>query len=135
MNNVRLIARLDVKAPNLIKGVHLEGLRKIGDPNVFAKKYYESGADEIVYMDAVASLYGRNSLFDIIERTTRDVRFMRYTRITPHVATRVRGADGAARRPYQLIRAPTVSFSSHGIRLSNRRSDRSAEPNQVRCRR
>ena len=73
VSNVRLIARLDVKAPNLIKGVHLEGLRKIGDPNVFAKKYYEAGADEIVYMDAVASLYGRNSLFDIIERTTRDV--------------------------------------------------------------
>jgi cyclase len=73
VGNVRLIPRLDVKAPNLIKGVHLEGLRKVGDPNVFARKYYEAGADEIIYMDAVASLYGRNSLLDIIERTTRDV--------------------------------------------------------------
>ena len=70
---VRLIPRLDIKAPNLIKGVHLEGLRKIGDPNVFARRYYEEGADEILYMDIVASLYERNSLLDIVERTTRDV--------------------------------------------------------------
>lgn len=73
MPSTRLIPRLDVKAPNLIKGVHLEGLRKVGDPNVFARLYYEAGADEILYMDVVASLYERNSLFDIVERTTRDV--------------------------------------------------------------
>ncbi len=62
MSNVRLIARLDIKAPNLIKGVHLEGLRKIGDPQKFAQGYYAAGADEIIYMDIVASLYNRNSL-------------------------------------------------------------------------
>lgn len=73
MSTVRIIARLDVKAPNLIKGIHLEGLRKIGDPNDYARRYYEAGADEIVYMDIVASLYERNSLLDIVERTTRDV--------------------------------------------------------------
>ncbi|GGH15550.1 imidazole glycerol phosphate synthase cyclase subunit [Alsobacter metallidurans] len=73
MSTIRLIPRLDVKAPNLIKGVHLEGLRKIGDPNLRAKRYYEAGADEILYMDVVASLYERNSLLDIVERTTRDV--------------------------------------------------------------
>lgn len=73
MRNIRLIPRLDIKSPNLIKGVHLEGLRKLGDPNAYAKKYYEAGADEIIYMDAVASLYGRNSLYDIIEKTTRDI--------------------------------------------------------------
>ena len=72
MSTVRIIARLDVKAPNLIKGIHLEGLRKIGDPNDYARRYYEAGADEIVYMDIVASLYERNSLLDIVERTTRD---------------------------------------------------------------
>nr|WP_246831452.1 imidazole glycerol phosphate synthase cyclase subunit [Thalassospira sp. MCCC 1A02803] len=73
MSRVRLIARLDVKAPNLIKGIHLEGLRKIGDPNDFAKRYYEQGIDEIIYMDIVASLYERNSLLDIVSRTTKDV--------------------------------------------------------------
>ena len=73
MRTVRLIARLDVKAPNLIKGVHLEGLRVIGDPNVHAQKYYNAGADEILYMDIVASLYDRNSLTEIVQRTTHDV--------------------------------------------------------------
>jgi cyclase len=71
--NVRLIARLDIKGPNLIKGVHLEGLRIVGDPQAFARRYYEQGADELIYMDIVASLYGRNSLKDIVSRTARDV--------------------------------------------------------------
>lgn len=71
--NTRLIARLDVKGPNLVKGVQLEGLRKLGDPNVFAKKYYEQGIDEIIYIDIVASLYERNSLIDIVKKTTSDV--------------------------------------------------------------
>jgi cyclase len=70
---VRLIPRLDIKGPNLIKGVHLEGLRVVGDPQTFARRYYEQGADELIYMDVVASLYGRNSLKDIIRRTARDV--------------------------------------------------------------
>ena len=73
MSNVRLIARLDVKAPNLVKCIQLEGLSKIGDPNEFALKYYLHGADEIFYADIVASLYERNSLFDIIEKTTDDI--------------------------------------------------------------
>jgi len=73
MRNVRLIARLDVKAPNLVKGIQLEGLRKMGDPNEFALKYYLQGADEIFYADIVASLYERNSLLEIIEKTTDNV--------------------------------------------------------------
>lgn len=73
MRNIRLIARLDIKAPNLIKGVRLEGLRVIGDPKTFATRYYEAGVDEIIYMDIVASLYERNSLGDLLTRTARDV--------------------------------------------------------------
>lgn len=73
MRNTRLIARLDVKGPNLIKGIHLEGLRVIGDPQEYARRYYEQGADELIYIDIVASLYGRNSLGDIVARTARDV--------------------------------------------------------------
>ena len=71
--NVRLIARLDIKGPNLIKGIHLEGLRVVGDPQQFARRYYEQGADELIYIDIVASLYQRNSLTDIVSRTARDV--------------------------------------------------------------
>lgn len=73
MRNLRIIARLDVKAPNLVKGVQLEGLRKLGDPNRFASKYYEDGIDEIYYEDIVASLYGRNSLSQVIEEATKNV--------------------------------------------------------------
>lgn len=73
MINKRLIARLDVKGPNLIKGIHLEGLRVIGDPQIYAKKYYEQGADELLYMDIVASLYGRSNLTDIVKKAANDI--------------------------------------------------------------
>jgi len=72
-SNIRLISRLDIKGPNLIKGINLEGLRKLGDPNQFAKDYYEQGIDEIIYIDIVASLYERSSLLNIVRRTTQDV--------------------------------------------------------------
>lgn len=70
---VRIIPRMDIKGPNLVKGIHLEGLRVLGKPEFFARHYYEHGADELFYMDAVASLYERNSLVDIIRRTARDI--------------------------------------------------------------
>ena len=73
MSRVRLIPRLDIKGPRLIKGVHLEGLRPIGDPQEFARRYYEQGADELLYVDVVASLYGRNSLHDIVRRSVDSV--------------------------------------------------------------
>lgn len=71
--NVRIIPRLDIKGPNLVKGVHFEGLRVLGKPEDFARRYYEHGADELIYMDVVASLYGRNSLLDIVERTSKEI--------------------------------------------------------------
>jgi cyclase len=71
--NIRLIARLDIKGKNLIKGIHLEGLRVIGIPNEFALRYYADGADELIFMDSVASLYGRNHLDEIIREAARNV--------------------------------------------------------------
>lgn len=73
MSNLRIIPRLDIKGPNLIKGIRLEGLRVIGDPQKHAVRYYEAGADELIYMDIVASLYGRNNLSDIIRRAADNV--------------------------------------------------------------
>ena len=67
--NIRVIARLDIKNQYLIKGINLEGLRKLGDPNEFAKKYYDQNIDEIIYLDNVASLYGKNTAYSIIEKT------------------------------------------------------------------
>lgn len=71
--NIRIIPRLDIKGPNLVKGIHLEGLRVLGRPEDFARYYYKMGADELIYMDTVASLYGRNSLNDIIVRTANEI--------------------------------------------------------------
>ena len=71
--SVRIIPRLDIKGPNLVKGIHLEGLRVLGKPERFARYYYEQGADELLYLDVVASLYGRNSLLDIVRRTAQEI--------------------------------------------------------------
>ena len=73
MKTIRIIARLDVKGPNLVKGIHLEGLRVLGNPNVFAKYYYENGADELLYSDVVASLFERNSLAEVISSTAKEI--------------------------------------------------------------
>lgn len=73
MNKIRIIARLDVKNDFVIKGIHLEGLRKVGNPNEMAREYYKQGVDEIIFMDAVAAYYDRNSLTEIIEKACKDV--------------------------------------------------------------
>jgi len=73
MSKIRVIARVDVKNDDVIKGIHLEGLRKVGKPNEFARKYYAAGIDEIVFMDAVAAYYDRNSLVQIIQSACNDV--------------------------------------------------------------
>ena len=69
----RIIPRLDIKGSNLVKGVHLEGLRVLGKPEIFAEYFYKEGADEIFYQDVVASLFGRNSLYEIISKTVKNI--------------------------------------------------------------
>ena len=73
MHTIRIISRLDIKGPNLVKGIHLEGLRVLGRPWDFAKYYYDNGADELVYQDVVASLYGRNNLSEMISKTASNI--------------------------------------------------------------
>ena len=73
MKRIRLIARLDIKGPNLIKGIRLEGLRVIGSPGEYALKYYKQGIDELIYIDTVASLYGRNNLQNIIKKAVKNI--------------------------------------------------------------
>ena len=126
--NIRVIPRLDIKGPNLVKGIHLEGLRVLGKPERFARHYYESGADELFYMDSVASLYGRNSLLHIIQRTSREI-FIPLTvggglRTVEDSRTVLRaGADKASlntaaiRRP-ELIREAAKRFGSSTIVVS-----------------
>lgn len=93
--SVRLIGRLDVKGPNLIKGVHLEGLRVLGDPQRYARRYYEEGADELLYIDVVASLYGRSKLTEIVRQTAENV----------FVPLTVGGGVRSSEDVYELLRA------------------------------
>ena len=125
MNNIRVIARLDIKGPNLVKGVHLEGLRVLGKPEDFAKYYYENGADELFYQDVVASLFERNSLNDIISQTAKKS-FIPLTvgggiRTISDIRTALRaGADKvcintAATRDHAFIREAAKKFGSSTI--------------------
>ena len=126
--NLRIIPRLDIKGPNLVKGVHLEGLRVLGRPEDFARFYYQNGADELIYQDAVASLYGRNSLLEIIERTASEI-FIPLTvggglRSVEDIRTVLRaGADKvaintAAVNTPELIRDAALAFGSSTIVVS-----------------
>lgn len=69
----RIISRLDIKGPNLVKGINLEGLRVLGNPDFFFKNYYNTGADEIIYHDCVASLYEKKYLLDFIDKASSNV--------------------------------------------------------------
>jgi len=123
--NYRVIARLDIKGPNLVKGIHLEGLRVLGNPEDYAKYYYENGIDELIYQDVVASLFERNSLKEIISRTAsatfipltvggglRTVDDVRY--ILRAGADKVSLNTAAIRNP-QLIRDASLEFGSSTI--------------------
>ena len=124
----RVIPRLDIKAPNLVKGIHLEGLRVMGDPAEHALRYYQEGADELLYIDIVASLYERNNLTDLVARTASEI-FVPLTvgggvRKLEDVNQLLRaGADkvaintGAVRRP-ELIREASRTFGSQCIVVS-----------------
>lgn len=141
MPHTRIVARLDIKAPNLIKGIRLEGLRKLGDPNAFARRYYEQGVDELLYMDIVASLYERNSLTDVIQYTAQNI-FIPFTvggglRSIDDIAAVLRaGADkvaintAATRRP-ELITEAARRFGSQCIVLSIEAKSRDAAAGRV----
>ena len=109
MRNIRLIARLDIKGPNLIKGIHLEGLRVMGSPNEHALRYYLQGADELIYMDCVASLYGRNHLGDIVKAAAKDI-FVPMT-----VGGGIRSTDDAA----EILRAGADKVAVNTAAVSN----------------
>jgi len=69
----RIIARLDIKGPDVVKGFQLEGVKKVGLPDILARKYYSENIDEIVYIDSVASLYGRNNIFSVVEKAANEL--------------------------------------------------------------
>jgi cyclase len=103
-----VIARLDIKAPNVVKGINLEGLRVVGSPESLARQYYLAGIDELLYVDIVASLYQRNSILDIISRTAEEV----YIPITVGGGIRtLEDATKALRAGADKIAINTAAFS------------------------
>jgi len=120
MKKIRLIARLDIKGPNLIKGIHLEGLRVMGDPQEFARRYYEQGADELLYVDVVASLYGRNSLHDVFVplTVTGGIRSVDDVRNILRAGADKIGINTAATKRPELIREVSRKFGSQCMVLS-----------------
>ena len=69
----RIISRLDIKNNFLVKGINLEGLRVLGSPEEFAKKYYLENIDELIFQDVVASLYKRNQLSNLTKKISEDI--------------------------------------------------------------
>jgi imidazole glycerol-phosphate synthase subunit HisF len=73
VKKIRVVARIDINNESVVKGRCLEGLKKIGNPEEMSNKYYEDGIDEIIFLDAVASLYDRNSLIDILRKASKNI--------------------------------------------------------------
>lgn len=128
MKNIRIIPRLDIKGPNVVKGIHTEGLRVMGNPRQIAFDYYEQGADEIAYMDIVASLYQRNLDFDLLKEVTEKI-FVPFTvgggiRSIGDINNALRaGADKVAINTYavshpEFLREAAAKFGSQCIVLS-----------------
>jgi len=126
MVKARFIPRLDVKGPNVVKGIQMEGLRVIGNPRELALKYFAQGADELLYVDVVASLYERNSLTEIIEDTASSGILIPITvgggvRSLEDIKQILRaGADKvaintAATRTPEIIRQAAITFGSQCI--------------------
>lgn len=109
MRSLRLIARLDIKGENLIKGIHLEGLRVIGSPAEHALRYYQQGVDELIYMDCVASLYGRNHLADIVSGAAKDI----------FVPITVGGGIRSVGDAYDILRAGADKVAINTAAVSN----------------
>ncbi len=70
---MRIIAKIETKTDYAVKGRKLEGIRNIGDPANLANRYYEEGADEIFFIDSVASLYGRATLDTVVSNVSETV--------------------------------------------------------------
>lgn len=69
----RIIPCLDIKDGKTVKGIQFEDLRIAGDPVELAKKYVNDGADELVFLDITATLEGRKTLIELVEKLSLEI--------------------------------------------------------------
>ena len=68
----RIIPCLDVKNGRVVKGINFVDLKDAGDPVEQAKIYSDGGADEICFLDITASNENRDTIYDVVERTSKN---------------------------------------------------------------
>lgn len=74
----RIVPCLDVKDGKVVKGINFVGLKEVGDPVELAKKYYEQGADELVFLDITATHEGRKTMIDVVRQVAKEI-YMPFT--------------------------------------------------------
>lgn len=74
----RIIPCLDVKDGKVVKGINFVGLKEVGSPVELARKYYEQGADELVFLDITATNEHRDTMVKVVEDVARNI-FMPFT--------------------------------------------------------
>lgn len=128
MHTKRIIPCLDVKDGKVVKGVNFIGIKEVGDPVELAKKYYNQGADELVFLDITATNDGRGIMKKVVERVAENI-FIPFTvggglkNIDDIRAILRAGADkvslnSAAVRDKNLIREGAYYFGSQCIVLA-----------------
>lgn len=123
----RIIPKFEIKNENLVKGVRFEGLRVLGKCKDYALKYYLEGADEIIYQDIVASLYGQNNLVNLIQQSSKDIfiplnvsggirSFDDIKKILESGADKI-SINSAALKNYQFLKDSCENFGSSTISI------------------
>ena len=124
----RIIPCLDVRAGKVTKGVKFKGNVDVGDPVAMARKYYEDGADELVFYDITASNERRGIMIDVVRNVAREI-FIPFSvggglrtlgdmrDVLLAGAEKVSIDSGAARNP-EIIAEGAKAFGSQCIVLS-----------------
>ena len=74
----RIIPCLDVKDGKVVKGINFVGLKEVGDPVELARKYYEQGADELVFLDITATHEHRDTMVNVVKEVAKEI-YMPFT--------------------------------------------------------
>lgn len=69
----KIIPCLDVKNGKVVKGIHFEGMREMGNPSEMAKYYSDAGADELVFLDITATTEERDTIVDLVAEVAQGV--------------------------------------------------------------